>query len=102
MGLTEEKIHDLHDKKFDDLFKAHRKEWEEMANNAYSTAKAYICRGKEPRPDDVLKMLLPMLEPHETLRKHQEKNHAKYSRFRIAFGEYIIDQILFQKEKKPS
>jgi hypothetical protein len=27
----------------------------------------HICGGNVPRPDDVLKMLLPMLEPHETL-----------------------------------
>ena len=100
MGLTEEKIKDLHDKKFDKLFDEHLKEWTEMANNAHSVARAYICQGKEPRPDDVLKMLLPMLEPHETLRKHQEKNHAKYSRFRVGFGEYIIDQVLFKEETK--
>ena len=69
-----------------------------MANNAHSVARAYITNGKDPRPDDVLKMLLPMLEPHETLRKHQEKVHAKYSRFRVAFGEYIIDKVLFQED----
>lgn len=97
MGLTEEKIKDLQDKKFDQLFSKHQIEWTEMANNAFSVAKDYICKGNEPRPDDVLKMLLPMLEPHEILRQHQEKNHAKYSRFRVAFGEYIIDQVLFKE-----
>jgi hypothetical protein len=100
LGLTEEKIKDLQDKKFDQLFEKHQNEWAEMANNAHSVARAYIINGKEPRPDDVLKMLLPMLEPNETLRKHQEKVHAKYSRFRIAFGEYIIDKVLFQEEQK--
>jgi hypothetical protein len=102
VGLTEEKIKDLQDKKFDELFTKNIKEWSEMASNAHSVARAYITKGAEPRPDDVLKMLLPMLEPHETLRKHQEKVHAKYSRYRVAFGEYIIDQILFKKEEKQS
>jgi hypothetical protein len=97
VGLTEEKIKDLQDKKFDELFKKNEPEWTEMANNAFSVARAYITKGNQPRPDDVLKMLLPMLEPHETLRKHQEKYHAKYSRFRIAFGEYIIDRVLFKE-----
>jgi hypothetical protein len=97
VGLTEEKVKDLQDKKFDKLFRENQEEWTEMANNAFSVARAYITKGKEPRPDDVLKMLLPMLEPHETLRKHQEKNHAKYSRYRIAFGEYIIDEVLFKE-----
>jgi hypothetical protein len=71
-----------------------------MADNAFSVARAYITKGKEPRPDDVLKMLLPMLEPHETLRKHQEKEHAKYARYRVAFGEFIIDRLLFSKKEE--
>lgn len=38
-----------------------------MTTNAYNAARDHICGGNVPRPDDVLKMLLPMLEPHETL-----------------------------------
>jgi hypothetical protein len=92
MSLTESKIKDLHDKKFDDLYEKHKPEWWAMAENAYQHARDHICDGDHPRQDDVLKVLVPMLEPNETLRKHQEDNHARYKRFRDFFGEYIIDK----------
>jgi hypothetical protein len=94
VGLTESKIKDLHDKKFDKLYEKHQQEWDDMTTNAFNAARDHICGGKQPRPDDVLKMLLPMLEPNETLRKHQETVHARYVRFREAFGEYMIDKFL--------
>jgi hypothetical protein len=92
VGLTESKLKDLRDKKFDKLYEKHHEEWEEIAENAYSAARDHICGGNIPRPDDVLKMLLPMLEPNERLRKHQEDVRARYKRFREAFGEYMIDK----------
>lgn len=36
-------------------------------------------------------MLMPMLEPNERLRKHQEENRARFKRFREAFAEFLID-----------
>jgi hypothetical protein len=48
----------------------------------------------------VLKMLLPMLEPNETLRKHQEDVHARYVRFREMFGEYMIDKFFAEQIAK--
>jgi uncharacterized protein YeaO (DUF488 family) len=36
-------------------------------------------------------MLMPMLEPNETLRKHQEEHHARFKHFREAFAEYMTD-----------
>jgi hypothetical protein len=100
MGLTELKIKELTDKKFDKLFEKNKEEFVAMANNAYAAAKDHICGGHSPRPDDTLKMLLPMLEPNETLRKHQEDNRARYRRYREQFGEYIIDRVFENKEGK--
>lgn len=91
MSLTESKVKDLQDKKFDKLFEKHKAEWTEITTNAFETARDNICGGKEPRQDDVLKMLMPMLEPNETLRKHQEEHHARFKMFREAFAEYMID-----------
>jgi hypothetical protein len=91
MSLTESKIKDLHDKKFDKLFGRHEPEWREITANAYNSAKAHICGGNPPRQDDVLKMLMPMLEPNERLRKHQEENRARFKHFREAFAEFLID-----------
>jgi hypothetical protein len=91
MALTESKIKDLHDKKFDKLHEKHKAKWTEMTRNAYISARDHICEGREPRQDDVLKMLMPMLEPDEKLRKHQEENHARFKHFREAFAEYLID-----------
>jgi hypothetical protein len=102
MGLTESKIKDLHDKKFDDLYKKHKTEWDTMVDNAFEFAKKHIAGGATPRADDVLKALLPMLEVNELLRKHQEDNRARFKRFREYFGDYIIDQHLggTSQEKK--
>ncbi len=99
MGLTESKIKDLQDKKFDKLFDKQKTEWVAIANNAFAAAKSHICGGHAPRPDDILKMLLPMLEPNETLRKHQENVRARYKRYREAFGEYMIDMVFYQSKE---
>lgn len=100
MGLTESKIKDLHDKKFDKLYTKHEEAWRTMVRNAFGFTKKNIADGGEPRADDVLKVLLPMLEVNEDLRKHQEDVHARYKRFREYFGDYIIDQELSHKSKE--
>jgi hypothetical protein len=92
LGLTEAKTKDLKDKKFDELYKKHKAKWQSMAQTAYDFAKTNISKGAEPLPDDVLKPLLSMLEVDEDLRKHQEVKHAKYSRYRESFGEYIVEE----------
>ena len=99
MSLTESKVKDLQDKKFDKLFAKHQEEWTEITSNAFITARDNICDGKMPRQDDVLKMLMPMLEPNETLRKHQEEHRARFKHYREAFAEYMID-IYYQNLKK--
>ena len=97
MGLTEAKIKDLEDKKFDQLFAKHKKAWLEMVEVAYTFTKKHITEGKEPRADDILKTLLPTLEVSKDLRNHQEDVRARFKRFREYFGEYIIDKYLRDK-----
>jgi len=92
MGLTESKLKNLSDKKFDKLFEGHREEWIEITRNAFESARDYICGGRIPSQDDVLKMLMPMLERNERLRKHQEENRARFKHFREAFAEFLIDE----------
>ena len=94
MGLTESKVKDLQDKKFDHLYIKYKTAWDGMVDNAQDFAKSHITSGREPRPDDILKALLPMLEVNEELRKHQEDNRARFKHFREFFGDYIIDQYL--------
>jgi hypothetical protein len=95
VGLTQEKIQDLKERKFDKLFKDHKGLWSTMAKNAFADARDHICGGKPPLRDDIRKMLLPMLEPNEVLRNHQEKNSARYKRFREYFADYIIEIVCF-------
>lgn len=72
-----------------------------MVGNAFEFSKRHITSGRDPRPDDILKALLPMLEVNESLRNHQEDKHARFKHFREFFGDYIIDQYLHQpKEAK--
>ncbi len=63
MALTESKLKDLHDKKFDKLFEAHTDEWTAITANAFKSARDHICEGRAPRHDDVLKMLARCLSP---------------------------------------
>jgi len=103
MGLTQAKIKDLEDKKFDKLYIKHKAAWLAMVKVAFDFAKANITDGVEPRPDDILKTLLGTLEVSKDLRNHQEDNKARYKRFREFFGEYIIDRYIesLQAGKKP-
>jgi len=91
LSLTESKVIDLLDKKFDKLFTKHKQEWMEITGNAYNVAKDHVCGGKPPRQDDVLKVLMPMLETNETLRKNQEEHKARFKHYREAYAEYMID-----------
>jgi hypothetical protein len=103
VGLTEAKIKDLEDKKFDKLYAKHKAEWANIVADAYDFAKQNITDGRTPRADDVLKALMVILEVNENLRNHQEEHHAKYPRFREYFGDYIIDKHypeLLAKESK--
>lgn len=92
MSLTESKLKDLHDKKFDDLYAEHEDDWFKITQNAYNSARDHICEGRHPRQDDVLKMLMPMLEPNEMLRRHQEENRARFKHYREGFAEFLIDE----------
>lgn len=94
MSLTQSKIKELESKDFDKLYTAHKAMWDGLAANAKKYAKAHITDGNEPRPDDTLKMLLPMIESLDELLDHQDENHAKAKRFVTYFGEYIIDKNL--------
>ena len=100
MALTESKIKDLHDKKFDRLFDKHSAAWLLMVEDCYNFAQKRITAGQPPRPDDVLKLLLAELEVSEDLRKHQETWKARYKHYREYFGDYIIDKY-FQSLAKP-
>ena len=91
MALTELKLKDLIAKKFDDLYGGHQATWVELAQIAYEHAKAHITGGAEPRPDDIAKVLIPMLQVNDTLRAHQEFHSARPSRWVQWFAEYVID-----------
>src|SRR5688572_2886224 len=81
MALTESKIKDLTDKKFDELYEGSEAEWKVLAKTAYDFAKANITGGNPPRPDDIAKALYPMLQVHDAVREHQEENKARGKRF---------------------
>jgi hypothetical protein len=92
MSLTQSKIKDLESKEFDKLYTHHKALWDGFAANAKKYAKAHITGGHDPRPDDTLKMLLPMIESLDELRDHQDEKRARARRFVTYFGEYIVDK----------
>jgi hypothetical protein len=94
MALTESKIKDLEDKNFDQLYVNHKAVWDTMAKTARDYARVNITGGRAPRPDDVAKVLFPMLQVHDEVRKHQDDNKARAKRFVEWFVEYVIDKAL--------
>ena|ERR1700735_316314 len=101
MSLDESKIKDLEALGFDKFFEKHKADWISDGKDAYEYAKKHITKGKEPREDDVLKGLIPMLEVDERLRKFQATTpKAGYKKYRIIFGEYIVDHYLRNKPRE--
>jgi hypothetical protein len=94
MGLTEAKLKDLTDKAFDKLYKKHTAVWVEVVQNAKEFVKLTVTNGEEPRPDDLLDPLIPVVRANQLFRDHQADNRARGKRFVIAFAEYIIDKNL--------
>jgi hypothetical protein len=104
MGLSEAKKKELEAKNFHKLFKDkhHHAKWDAIAKKAYAYAKENITDGKEPRPDDISDALLPILNKDDDLRDHQRDNRASSKKWKLAFAEYIVDQVIIEptREKK--
>lgn len=94
MSLTQTKIKELESKGFDKLYTDHKVLWDGLASNARKYARDHITGGKDPRLDDILKMLLPMIESLDELRDHQDQVKARAKRYQTWFAEYIIDKNL--------
>lgn len=94
MALTEAKKKNLEDKDFHTLYTNHRDKWAALARSARTYAKRNITAGAAPRPDDVAKILYPIVEVDADFRAHQEENSARRKRFVEWFTEYVIDQAL--------
>jgi hypothetical protein len=94
VSLTQTKIKELESKEFDKLYEEHKALWDGLAGNAKKYAKEHIAGGEDARPDDILKMLLPMIESLDELRDHQDEKKARAKRYQTFFGEYIIDKNL--------
>lgn len=92
MSLTQTKIKELESKEFDKLYTKHQTLWDGLAVTARKYAKDHIAGGGNPRLDDILKMLLPMIESLDELRDHQDENRARARRYQTYFAEYIIDK----------
>jgi hypothetical protein len=102
MGLSESKKKDLEAKDFDSLFnhRKHHGKWAAIAQKAHAYAKENITEGSEPRPDDVAEALLPILNADTDLRKHQTDNRAMAKKYKLAFADYIVDQILIEPTRR--
>ena len=74
------------------LYAKHKPLWDGLAANAKKYAKDHVTGGANPRLDDVLKMLLPMIESLDELRDHQDEVKARATRYQTYFAEYIIDK----------
>jgi hypothetical protein len=104
MGLSEAKKKELEAKNFHRLFKDkhHHQKWIAIAKKAFTYAKENITDGDEPRPDDISDALLPILNKDDDLRDHQRDNRASSKKWKLAFAEYIVDQVIIEptREKK--
>jgi hypothetical protein len=102
MGLSEAKKKELEAKDFHKLFSHHKHhaKWVIVVQKAYAYAKDTITDGREPRPDDVSDALLPILNKDDDLRDHQRENHASSRRYKEAFADYIVDQVLIEPTRR--
>ncbi|PYX68820.1 MAG: hypothetical protein DMG72_22245 [Acidobacteria bacterium] len=102
MGWSESKKEMLEAKNFDKLFlhKKHRAKWVAAAQNAQNYARVNITHGQEPRPDDTAEALLPILNADTDLLKHQRENHATSKKYREAFADLIVDQVLIEPTRR--
>ena len=98
MGLSESKKKELEAKNFHRLFtnKKHNQRWREIVQRARVYARDNITGGNEPRPDDVAEALLPILNADSDLREHQKDNRAMAKKYKEAFADYIVDQVLIE------
>ena len=98
MGLSEAKKKNLEDKAFDELFKNKKQnpKWNNLAKKAHAYAKENMTEGRDPRPDDVAKVLYPMIEVDKAFREHQEEQRARRKRYIEWFTDYVIDLVLIK------
>ena len=94
LGLTEAKKKNLEDKGFDRLFTKRKANWTKLVREAHKYAKENMTEGRDPRPDDVAKVLYPMIEVDKAFRDHQHDNKARQPRYIGWFTDYVIDQVL--------
>jgi hypothetical protein len=101
MGYSASKKDLLESKDFHVLFsnKKHHAKWVDAAKAAQAYAKAEITHGEEPRPDDIAGALLPILNADPDLLKHQRENHATAEKYREAFADLIVDQVLIEPNR---
>lgn len=102
MGLSESKKELLEAKNFHKLFsdKKHHTKWATAAQNAQNYARDNITHGQPPRPDDTAEALLPILNADSDLLHHQRENRATSKKYREAFADYIVDQILIEPTRR--
>jgi hypothetical protein len=100
MGLSESKKEELEAKDFHRLFKKYNAKWNAIAHKAHDYAKENITGGNEPRPDDIAEALLPILNADTDLRKHQTDNRASAKKYKLAFADYIVDQVLIEPTRR--
>lgn len=102
MGWSESKKEMLEAKNFDKLFldKKHHPKWVTAAQNAQNYARVNITHGQEPRPDDTAEALLPILNADTDLLEHQRENHATSKKYREAFADLIVDQVLIEPTRR--
>ena len=102
MGMSESKKEMLEAKDFHTLFleKKHHAKWVTAAQNAEVYARTNITHGDDPRPDDIAEALLPILNADTDLLHHQSANHATARKYREAFADYIVDQVLIEPTRR--
>lgn len=102
MGLSESKKKELESKNFHRLFEhdRHNRRWREIAEKARAYARDNITGGNEPRPDDIAEALLPILNADTALRTHQKENRAMSRKYKEAFADYIVDQVIIEPTRR--
>jgi hypothetical protein len=92
MGLTLDKEQRLKAAELIDFFNEHATVWRELAQKSYAYVRGNFPADSRIRPDDVAKVLEPIIEVNEDLRDYLSENKLKQKYWVRDFTDLVIDR----------
>jgi len=99
MALTLEHEQKLKDAGLTDFFESNPDPWVQMARRTYQFLQGEFPANTPPRPDDVAKILLPILEVNTDLQEKLDDKNLSQKYWLTYFADLILDRRWTQIQK---